>query len=65
MNAERRKRSWIGLLMAAASLGVLGWILLSGPSESMAAQQSNFMGGEPQCSGQRGSEDAAPAFSSG
>jgi len=47
MNAERSNRSWIGLLMAAVSLGVLGWILLSGPSESMAAQQSNFMGGNP------------------
>lgn len=51
MDLERKKTSWIAPLLVAISVGVLGWVLLSGPRESMAAQQSNFMGGNPSVEG--------------
>ena len=47
MNGEARKPLQIKLAVAAVAGGVLGLILLSGPTESRAAQESRFMGGNP------------------
>ena len=47
MNGEPRKRSQVKLALALVAAGVFGFILLSGPSESRAAQESRFMGGNP------------------
>lgn len=36
------------LALGVIAAGVLGWVVLPAPAESTAAQQSNFMGGNPE-----------------
>jgi len=47
MNREDGRPSRIRLGLVLMGAGVVGLMILSSQSESMAAQQSNFMGGNP------------------
>ena len=47
MNRESRRQSRIKLGAVLMGAGVVGLMILPTQSESMAAQQSNFMGGNP------------------
>ncbi|MFP3948349.1 MAG: cupin domain-containing protein [Longimicrobiales bacterium] len=48
MEMRETSPSRLILALGVIAAGTLGWAVLPAPAESMAAQQSNFMGGNPE-----------------